>query len=77
MWGMVESWLFEILSRFLDQKNNSIALIKKAREVAEDPKIMGSPFQTRASQQGFYYQGGKMDDITILTGIVRYSEYYD
>jgi serine/threonine protein phosphatase PrpC len=61
----------------LQPKPISDAILKKAREVAEDPRIMGSPFQTRASQQGFYYQGGKMDDITILTGIVRYPKWYD
>ncbi|KAI8912129.1 phosphatase 2C-like domain-containing protein [Entophlyctis helioformis] len=50
------------------------ALLFRAREVAEDSRFASSPFQTRAIQEGFYYQGGKMDDVTVLVGIVRVSE---
>ncbi|KAJ3329167.1 hypothetical protein HDU76_008486 [Blyttiomyces sp. JEL0837] len=42
------------------------ALLERARSVAEDSKNATSPFQTRAIQEGVYYQGGKMDDVTVL-----------
>ena len=45
-------------------------LLKKAREVAEDTKRY-SPFQEKAIQEGLYYQGGKMDDITIVVGLIQ------
>lgn len=48
----------------------SSALLKKAREVAEDSRKAYSPFQEKAIQEGLYYQGGKMDDITIVVGVV-------
>ncbi|KAJ3323045.1 hypothetical protein HDV06_002491 [Boothiomyces sp. JEL0866] len=47
------------------------ALLQKARAVAEDNRYATSPFQNRAIQEGFYYQGGKVDDMTVLVGIIR------
>ena len=43
----------------------------KAKEVAEDSKKAYSPFQEKAIQEGLYYQGGKMDDITIVVGVIQ------
>ena len=37
-------------------------------EIAQDTRALSSPFQARAIQEGIYYQGGKMDDITLVTG---------
>lgn len=50
------------------------ALLKKAREVAEDDRFATSPFQEHAIQEGFYFQGGKVDDITILVGLIKNAE---
>jgi hypothetical protein len=50
------------------------ALLKRAREVAEDSRFASSPFQSRAIQEGFYYQGGKVDDMTVLVGVIRLIE---
>jgi hypothetical protein len=50
------------------------ALLKRAREVAEDSRFASSPFQSRAIQEGFYYQGGKIDDMTVLVGVIRFEE---
>nr|KAJ3418987.1 hypothetical protein HK105_007554 [Polyrhizophydium stewartii] len=54
-----------------DPQRMTDALLFRAREVAEDNRSASSPFQTRAIQEGFYYQGGKMDDVTVLVGIIR------
>ncbi|KAJ3098869.1 hypothetical protein HDU97_003682 [Phlyctochytrium planicorne] len=52
------------------------ALLERARDVSEDNRTLSSPFQTRAIQEGLYYQGGKMDDVTVLATVVR-SACYD
>lgn len=57
-----------------DPQDMSDALLRRAREVAEDSRFASSPFQSRAIQEGFYYQGGKVDDITVLVGIVKLQE---
>ncbi|KAJ1538621.1 hypothetical protein HK096_001407, partial [Nowakowskiella sp. JEL0078] len=54
----------------LDPQKLTDALAKRAREVAEDSKATNSPFQTRAVEEGLYYQGGKLDDITIVAGVI-------
>ncbi|KAJ3119699.1 hypothetical protein HK098_005220 [Nowakowskiella sp. JEL0407] len=48
----------------------SDALLKRAREVAEDTRAPTSPFQARAIEEGLYYQGGKLDDITVVVGVI-------
>ena len=48
------------------------ALLLRAKEVSEDSRSPASPFQHRAVEQGFYYQGGKVDDVTVLAGVVRF-----
>ncbi|KAI9327062.1 phosphatase 2C-like domain-containing protein [Zopfochytrium polystomum] len=58
----------------IDPQRTADALLAKAREVAEDSKFGNSPFQARAIQEGLYYQGGKLDDATVLTGLIRLSE---
>lgn len=55
-----------------DPQQMSDALLKRAREVAEDSRFASSPFQSRAIQEGFYYSGGKIDDMTVLVGMIRY-----
>ncbi|KAI8895586.1 phosphatase 2C-like domain-containing protein [Globomyces pollinis-pini] len=54
-----------------DAQSMADALLRRAREVAEDDRFASSPFQTRAIEEGFYYRGGKVDDMTILVGIIR------
>ncbi|TPX43659.1 hypothetical protein SeMB42_g02301 [Synchytrium endobioticum] len=60
--------------RDIDPQRITDALISRAREVAEDTRFAASPFQSRAIQEGLYYQGGKLDDISVLAGVVRLSE---
>lgn len=50
------------------------ALLRKAKEVAEDSRFATSPFQNKALQEGIYYQGGKVDDITVIVGVIRLNE---
>ncbi|KAF9549353.1 hypothetical protein EC957_004267 [Mortierella hygrophila] len=52
----------------------SDALAKRARNVAEDTRHHGSPFQSRAMQEGLYYQGGKQDDMSVLVAIIKVAE---
>ncbi|KAJ3046588.1 hypothetical protein HK102_013129, partial [Quaeritorhiza haematococci] len=54
----------------IDPQRIADALLRRAREVAEDSRYSTSPFQTRAIQEGLYYQGGKLDDVTVLAGVV-------
>lgn len=58
-----------------DPQQMANALLKRAKEVAEDSRYASSPFQERAIQEGFYYQGGKVDDITVLVAIIQYDIY--
>jgi hypothetical protein len=55
-----------------DPQRISDALLKKARQVAENSRGV-SPFQERAMLEGFYY-GGKIDDMTVLVGLIRVPE---
>jgi serine/threonine protein phosphatase PrpC len=48
----------------------SDALASRARKVAEDPNTIDTPFQTKAVNEGLYYSGGKMDDISVVTGVI-------
>ncbi|KAF9910815.1 hypothetical protein EC991_005532 [Linnemannia zychae] len=52
----------------------SDALAKRAKNVAEDTRHHGSPFQSRAMQEGLYYQGGKQDDMSVLVAIIKVAE---
>ncbi|KAJ3045353.1 hypothetical protein HDV00_010223 [Rhizophlyctis rosea] len=54
-----------------DPQEIADALMRRAREVAEDGRFATSPFQSRAIAEGLYYQGGKMDDVTVLAAVVR------
>ncbi len=58
----------------VDPQRIANALLRRAREVAEDARQMYSPFQEKAIQEGLYYQGGKMDDITVAVGLVLLAE---
>ncbi|KAJ1975722.1 hypothetical protein H4R35_003019 [Dimargaris xerosporica] len=48
----------------------SDALARRAKSVSEESRFTSSPFQTKAIQEGFYHQGGKADDITVLVAVV-------
>ena len=63
---------FESKKRFNPQLVSD-ALLNRAREVAEDSRARYSPFQERAKEEGFYYQGGKMDDTTVLVSMIKYT----
>ncbi|KAG0267370.1 hypothetical protein BG011_006787 [Mortierella polycephala] len=52
----------------------SEALAKRAKNVSEDTRHHGSPFQSRAMQEGLYYQGGKRDDMSVLVAIIKVAE---
>ncbi|KAG0004679.1 hypothetical protein BGZ80_009673 [Entomortierella chlamydospora] len=52
----------------------SEALAKRAKSVGEDTRHHGSPFQSRAMQEGLYYQGGKRDDMSVLVAIIKVAE---
>ncbi|KAF9963350.1 hypothetical protein BGZ65_004119, partial [Modicella reniformis] len=52
----------------------SDALAKRAKCVSEDTRHHGSPFQSRAMQEGLYYQGGKRDDVSVLVAIIKIAE---
>jgi hypothetical protein len=45
-------------------------IAQRAKEVAQDFRC-SSPFQNRAIKEGLYYQGGKIDDISVVVGIVH------
>lgn len=45
-------------------------LMKSAREVAEDPDA-GSPYMERALDEGIPAEGGKLDDISVLIGLIE------
>ncbi|CAO3573250.1 unnamed protein product [Mortierella alpina] len=52
----------------------SDALAKRAKNVSEDTRHHGSPFQSRAMQEGLYYQGGKQDDMSVLVAVIKIAE---
>lgn len=52
----------------------SDALAKRAKCVSEDTRHHGSPFQSRAMQEGLYYQGGKRDDMSVLVAVIKVAE---
>ncbi|KAG2226211.1 hypothetical protein INT45_003356 [Circinella minor] len=52
----------------------SDALAARARSVSEDRRNMDSPFQTQAINEGYFHQGGKSDDISVVVAIVNDSE---
>ncbi|KAI9330967.1 phosphatase 2C-like domain-containing protein [Obelidium mucronatum] len=58
-----------------DPQQVATAILAKAREVSLDtgPYVV-SPFQERAVNEGLYYQGGKLDDLTVVVGIVGVAE---
>jgi hypothetical protein len=71
--------IVDIVNKFTDKSNAALsdpqlisnALLIRAREASEDSRGV-SPFQERAIQEGFYYEGGKRDDITILVSVIKY-----
>ncbi|KAF9953695.1 hypothetical protein BGZ70_000149, partial [Mortierella alpina] len=52
----------------------SDALAKRAKNVSEDTRHHGSPFQSRAMQEGLYYQGGKQDDMSVVVAVIKIAE---
>ena len=45
-------------------------LCHMARTVMDDPRVISSPFQQHATEEGMYYVGGKSDDVTVLAGLI-------
>ena len=45
-------------------------LMNKAKEIALDP-YAGSPYMSRAVDEGLAAEGGKLDDISVVIGVVR------
>ncbi|KAJ1924646.1 hypothetical protein IWQ60_005052 [Tieghemiomyces parasiticus] len=56
--------------RHINPQTISAAIAQRARAVSEESRFTTSPFQNRAIQEGFYHQGGKPDDITVLVAVV-------
>ncbi|CAO3645705.1 unnamed protein product [Cunninghamella blakesleeana] len=52
----------------------SDALASRAKAVSDNKCDINSPFQKRAVHEGFYYQGGKADDISVVVAVVRDNE---
>ncbi|WFD32186.1 protein-serine/threonine phosphatase [Malassezia sp. CBS 17886] len=48
----------------------SRSLCERAREASTDGRLLSSPFQQHANEEGIYYVGGKNDDITVITAVV-------
>lgn len=55
----------------IDPKMVSDALLARARETGES-RNGDSPFSMKAAMKGLFYQGGKMDDMTVLVALVKY-----
>ena len=52
----------------------SESLCRMAKAASEDPRLLTSPFQQQANEEGIYYVGGKNDDITVLTATIALHE---
>eukprot|EP00828_Plagiopyla_frontata_P047775 TRINITY_DN8936_c0_g1_i5.p2 TRINITY_DN8936_c0_g1~~TRINITY_DN8936_c0_g1_i5.p2 ORF type:complete len:317 (-),score=66.49 TRINITY_DN8936_c0_g1_i5:78-1028(-) len=55
-----------------DIQNLAKQLGNETQKYAMDKKYM-SPFAKRAAEQGLYFQGGKLDDITLIIGQINFS----
>ncbi|KAJ1915649.1 hypothetical protein H4219_004219 [Mycoemilia scoparia] len=61
---------FSLPQFHIDPKAISDAIAYRAKYVSEESRYVSSPFQTRAIQEGLYYQGGKKDDISVVVAII-------
>ncbi|KAJ1671014.1 hypothetical protein EV182_007867, partial [Spiromyces aspiralis] len=61
---------FSLPQFHVDPKAISDAIAYRAKFVSEENRYISSPFQTRAIQEGLYYQGGKKDDISVIVAII-------
>ncbi|KAL4402925.1 protein serine/threonine phosphatase [Malassezia pachydermatis] len=43
----------------------------KAYQNMHDFRVLASPFQQHANEEGIYYVGAKNDDVTVLSGVIR------
>lgn len=48
----------------------ALQLVKEARVIAEDP-FAESPYMERAVEDGIGYEGGKMDDISVVAAVCK------
>ncbi|SAM01007.1 hypothetical protein [Absidia glauca] len=55
----------------LEPQQLSDALARRAKTVSDNRRNVDSPFRKKAIHEGFYYQGGKMDDISVVVAVVR------
>jgi serine/threonine protein phosphatase PrpC len=60
--------------RVLDPVGISDKLAQRALDTSIDTRAGMTPFSERAVQEGMYHQGGKMDDITVVVGVVSEAE---
>jgi len=67
---IVESALHKKTLAQFEPLEVSNRLVKAASEVATDTRSC-SPFETKALEQGLFFQGGKMDDISVVVSIVE------
>ncbi|KAI8331197.1 phosphatase 2C-like domain-containing protein [Chlamydoabsidia padenii] len=49
----------------------SDALAHRAKTVSDNRRNVDSPFRKKAIHEGYHYQGGKMDDISVVVAVVR------
>ena len=63
------------LARFLISGAADVSdmLFAMAKDVAQDSRA-NSPFEQRCVENGIFYRGGKMDDISIITAVVVEAE---
>ena len=59
-----------ILKNKKDYKKCAHALVHDAMNISTDPSYDESPFQLKASEEGLYHIGGKLDDTTAIVGEV-------
>ncbi|CAG8466869.1 16064_t:CDS:2, partial [Racocetra fulgida] len=72
--NLYEDDILEEITKFTHSQGDdpqviSDALAWRAKAASEDVNNV-SPFQSRAMQEGLYYQGGKKDDISVLVAVV-------
>eukprot|EP00835_Amoeboradix_gromovi_P002867 NODE_172_length_15988_cov_0.603940.p7 type:complete len:261 gc:universal NODE_172_length_15988_cov_0.603940:10911-11693(+) len=66
-----EEDIFAIINKHKkDYKNCAVALVDEAMSKSTDPMYDESPFQLKASNEGLYHIGGKLDDTTVIVGEV-------
>ena len=72
--------LEEVVKRYTTRRGGALqiepqalsdALAQKAKSISEDQHNVSSPFQQKAANEGYYYSGGKPDDISVLVATIQ------